>query len=363
MTPIPKMTPVHAQRMRPSLTMQLTPVTPSPVRRRRRQHLCIDRNTQISKDQLRNNMKTGTNTCLPLVLPDPRNSTVKDLFSRPGKKALNHPSILPLWKSNTKYGISETDSDRGIPVWSVPDLHLPEEVEPRSRKRLRISTLPTEKLASPSRNVEKDITIEPITDQEVALDMPSIEMVRDPSISMETPRHGDVTPASLHRSRSLVSDVDKSKDSFTEEPSAKRRRSSIKTRSKGGTSSEDDVADVTARALSEVSIPTTEDVSLAGNLSVVQEEEIHISHIQDIRPTEAEPQPTPSRDLLIRTIGRLDGQETPTIFQHICPPLTSSRHMAAKMFSTLLDLCAENKLEVEQPHPYGDIYISKGDNW
>ncbi|XP_021364000.1 meiotic recombination protein REC8 homolog isoform X1 [Mizuhopecten yessoensis] len=362
-TPIPKMTPVQAQRMRPSLTMQLTPVAPSPVRRRRRRHLCIDRNTQISKEQLRNNMKTGADTCLPLVLPDPQNSTVKDLFSRPGKKALNHPSILPLWESNTKYGISETDSDRGIPVWSVPDLHLQEEAEPRSRKRLRISTPPIEKLASPPQKVRQDVTMETSLLPEVAQDMPSIEIPRDTSISMERSRHGDVTPVSLHHSRSLLSDVDKSKDSFTDEPSAKRSRSSRKTRSRGGTSSEDDLADITARAPSDVSFPTREDVSVAGNLSIVQEEEMHVSRLQDIPAMVAEPQLSHHRDILIRTIDRLDREDTPTTFQHICPPLSSSRKMAAKMFSTLLELCAGNKLEVEQYHSYDDIYITKGQNW
>ncbi|XP_033756031.1 uncharacterized protein LOC117338793 isoform X2 [Pecten maximus] len=344
--------------------MQLTPVTPSPIRRRRQRHLCVDRDTQISKELLRNNMKAGADTCLPFVLPDPKNSTVKDLFSRPGKRALSHPSILPLWERNTKYGISETDSDRGIPVWSVPDLHLQEE-EPRSRKRLRTSTTPAEKPASPPRDMGPDVTtVVPTVDPEVTLEMPSIEIARDPSVSMEKSRHGDVTPVSIHRSRSLISDVDKSKDSFTEEPSAKRSRSSRKTRSRGGTSSEDDLMDVAAQTISEASFPTREDISITGNLSVVQEEELHVSHLREMPSIVAEPEPsTPQRDILIRTVDRLDRQEAPTTFQHICPVQSSSRKMVAKMFSTLLNLCAENKLEVEQHRPYGDIYIRKGQNW
>lgn len=360
-TPIPKMTPVKAPRMRPSLTMQLTPVTPSPIRRRKKRHLCVDRETQISKTQLRSNMKTGSDTCLPFVLPDPKNSSVNDLFNRPGKRALNHPSIFPLWEQNTQFGILETASDQGIPVWCVPDLHLQEEEEPRSRKRLRVSSPP---ITSPSQNFGPDVSLVPPAEpSDMPLDMLSIEIARDPSVSMERSRHGDVTPVSIHRSHSVLSDeVDKSRDSFTEEP--KKRRSSRRTRSRGGTSSEDDLADVVARTLSEVSFPTKEDASVVGNLSVVQEEELHLDHVHDIPPITAEPQTSSlQRDILVRTIEELERQEESLTFRNVCPVEYSSRKKAASMFTALLDLCAENKLEAEQYRPYDDIYITKGQEW
>ncbi|XP_046576877.1 meiotic recombination protein REC8 homolog [Haliotis rubra] len=91
--------------VRPSLTMELDPVAPGSVTRRRKRRLkFIDIETQISKKQLKRNMVTSKDICRTNILPSTRPSLPEELFSRPCKKELCHPKLLRLWTRNAVMG-------------------------------------------------------------------------------------------------------------------------------------------------------------------------------------------------------------------------------------------------------------------
>ncbi|KAK7483257.1 hypothetical protein BaRGS_00025550 [Batillaria attramentaria] len=92
-------TPPKTARVDPDLSMELMPVEASPRQRRHRRQLFVDANIQLSKDDLRNQLATGYTTLLE------KNKT-----------------LLRHWKKNLVAGISDTESDKERPIWSVPEL-------------------------------------------------------------------------------------------------------------------------------------------------------------------------------------------------------------------------------------------------
>ncbi|KAL5016825.1 hypothetical protein ScPMuIL_006414 [Solemya velum] len=108
-TPIEPVPSVRETGLQPSLSMVLSPVTPSPVRRRRKRQLMFaDREIQLSKETVRLQLTKGKDLCEKFVLPCTKISSATDLLSQPGRQGttINNINADNLKQIEQEYSLS-----------------------------------------------------------------------------------------------------------------------------------------------------------------------------------------------------------------------------------------------------------------
>ncbi|XP_041371044.1 meiotic recombination protein REC8 homolog [Gigantopelta aegis] len=348
--PSPGVTPAPVRsirRKRLSLTMELAPVTPSPLsRRRRKQLLFADNETQIPKKKIREQLLTGSDTCMPFILPDPRPSTVEELFSRPGGKALMYPKLFPLWKRNANVGeISETESEKNTPIWTVPELSADKSVtgiellgSPRSKEPRLEEELPV-------------VALEGSMEIARAAEISDIEITRTRShTSMEGIHRGGETPVSMEIPHSTSRDQSLGDQSIDTLDESLRPRPA----SREVPSSEDEINLEAHQVQESVSIGDL------GSLYVVPEEKEDV--LSPVLARVLELSHIASSMEVLRLISSKMESGPVTTFRDICPT-SNTRPCAAHLFSELLELCKSCHVNVQQEEPFGDIFISRGAEW
>ncbi|PVD30941.1 hypothetical protein C0Q70_10216 [Pomacea canaliculata] len=221
------------------LSMVLPPAEAIRRRRRRHRYLRIDKETQMSKEQLRHNMQTGHTTCRAFILPMPMPSDPTKLLKRPGSDALwKEKTLLNLWERNCREGMSETESDKDRPIWSVPELLA---------RRARTEELP-----------EEGSQVLSEEDRGLALQIPEVEERRAQRPSIEIPRE-----ISLSRSMTqLAMEISSVRDESKEESLSMSRR----TRGLEGLSPRLDTSPLSASAR----LPSGEQISRMGKMEELE---------------------------------------------------------------------------------------------
>ncbi|XP_056004784.1 meiotic recombination protein REC8 homolog [Ostrea edulis] len=347
------------------LSMELAPLPPSPsTRKRRRRHLIIDASMMISKVEMKKNLQTGSDLCKPFRVPTIEQSDYSTLLNQPGRRGLRLSPLVDIWRHNIKPGLWETDTDIDTPFWTVPSISRDDSTATRSKRSRRALLTKPEVDLQPEIPVIQDamdIHVPPpqldVPGQLVGVsperaranistevELPSMEILRDTSVSMERSLQEDITPVQLHLSA-------RSKDDSLSDRSSSSRRKRSRSR---GSIEEEILAPPSEPSVSD----TLSRINL--NLSVVPEE----SEI----PMMTTPFPVISKvsqaeNRFIRLINSYTSETDFTTFEEVCSPQTSDRKQAASMFSALLHLCARGTVYVVQREPYGEILLGRGDTF
>ncbi|XP_064616065.1 meiotic recombination protein REC8 homolog [Liolophura sinensis] len=324
------------KRKRSSLALELSPTaTPSPRRARHKRRLpFIDRDTQIPKAVMRENLNSSETTCRPFELPEIGSVPLTDVFKRPGRKALRSSSLSYLWSRNAyPTEFMETSSDIDHPIWTVPDLSVERSSTSEEEQRQAVVDVTVTESAEMTR-------IQDVTGQ-------SIEILREASLTLERSRQLDNTSLSLDR------DIHE-RSAGEEQLPRKRPKVSV------GTSSGDEMADLQVDQsdgdLSDHSRHVGKQLYV---LPEVLEEEVQMPAMETMREMPS----TQVEEELISAVSRQTASEVYTTFQDICPPSSTSRLTAAKTFSKILEFCASSRLKCYQAESYGDIYVAQGSEW
>ncbi|XP_061171931.1 meiotic recombination protein REC8 homolog isoform X2 [Saccostrea echinata] len=358
--PPPEEEPYRSSRKRRiDMSLELAPLPPSPrTVKRRRRHLIVDENMMIPKTEMKKNLQTGSDLCKPFSVPVIGRSDCATLFNQPGSKCLRLSPLIDLWRCNLRPGVLETESDIETPFWTVPSIFNESTRSKRSRRALlsepeverrdvqpEIPDIQMTEIQPP----QLEIPLDKVSPEKVRADismgneMPSMEIPRDASISMEKSLQ-DTTPIQLHLSA-------RSKDdSLSDRSTASRKRRS---RSRGSIEeellvppSEHSVSDTFSR--------------ISRNLSVVQEES-EIPMVDTPLPIISKLSQVESR--FLRLINSNTSEKDYSTFEEVCPPHFYDRKIAASMFNALLHLCAKGNVYVDQREPYGEMLIQRGHNF
>ncbi|XP_062602378.1 meiotic recombination protein REC8 homolog, partial [Saccostrea cucullata] len=350
------------RKRRMDLSLELAPLPPSPrTVKRRRRHLIVDENIMVPKTEMKKNLQTGSELSKPFSVPVIGRSDCATLFNQPGSKCLRLSPLIDLWRRNLRPGVLETESDVETPFWTVPSISrdestrskrsrralLPEPEEERRAVQPEISDVQMSEIQLPQPEIP--IQLDRASPEKVRADismgneMPSMEIPRDASISLERSLQ-DTTPIQLHLSA-------RSKDdSLSDRSTASRKKRS---RSRGSIEeellvppSEHSVSDTFSR--------------ISRNLSVVQEES-EIPMVDTPLPVISKLSQVESR--VLRLINSNTSEKDYTTFEEVCPPHFYDRRLAASMFNALLHLCAKGNVYVDQREPYGEMLIQRGHNF
>ncbi|XP_046327477.2 meiotic recombination protein REC8 homolog isoform X1 [Haliotis rufescens] len=361
-------------RVRPSLAMELEPVAPTSVTRRRKRRLkFIDIETQISKKQLKHNMVTSKDICRTNVLPSTRPSLPEELFSRPCKKELCHPTLLRLWMRNAVMGEEIDDTP-----WTVAELMKSPDEFPESRQtRRRLSPIldmesPRQVLVPPAEaglsGSDLDLKQSPLaaavhsTDSDKSsrtrrskrlADQPSAEKMEEGD-SMEVARGDSVLSLERSRQRDLSIEIDRSTHSL-ERSRERSMEDSLTSRPRSRRGSDQLTAE--EEILAEL-VQEQDGMSGLLPLETVQEE-------QEVVPPVVRSPSTESNytEEMMRHVEQRTATKTWTRFHTICGTHNTFRSYAAKMFNAVLDLCGNQTLEAKQKEAYSDIYLRRGRSW
>ncbi|CAH1782112.1 unnamed protein product [Owenia fusiformis] len=359
------MSPPARPRPRPQrLPLELSPISPSPRAIRRRKHhlLFADREVQISKKQMRDNMRDGLSTCQPVPLIQLQAAKRKliepsKLFSKPTLKELRHRKLLPLWSENAKtshvpdvqtnyWTTSESgQSDQG--VISADDVISADEQALRSPTEIELER-------------RGDLT---------GVDISNVEQQRDLPPEEQSRQLGDSIHSLLSESKdasALSKDASGLSSKQSSEPKTKRRRTDSIDKSRPDLEaiqlelpSGDQIDELLPTVLEEQEIPIVSPpgrvapiVSPHGLDAPIVSLEKHqvISSVAD-------------HQLLLRKLATLTVNEEWTTFHLMFPNVTTSRSEAARFFSALLDVCGKQKIYAVQEESYEDIFLTKGDEW
>ncbi|KAL9983334.1 hypothetical protein ACROYT_G005488 [Oculina patagonica] len=301
----------------------ITTATPSPPKKRRR--LAIDRNTKMDADVIRQNMDTeGQDTLCERSLDEHPLKSAKDLFMEPVTEALLFSPFLDLWKRNAV---------------TTPVEYSSSESGGSGEESPLITNLPIEG---------------------------SIEVGRH---SMETPSEKEIarkerpTEGSGLFEHSAASDLD-----FT----PILHDSGLKPQKDLSASGDQDIQ----AALDLEQIPHRRPSSLlhssiTGLLSPIQEpsdfdelEEIELSPLKE-QPEVEQPLEEQARETWRLVSKAMGDSGDPVVFRNFCPPHSTERKTAAKVFYHLLALHKNGLFELKQRDPYNltNIYIHKGKNF
>ncbi|XP_059139423.1 meiotic recombination protein REC8 homolog isoform X2 [Physella acuta] len=294
-------------------------LTPSPARRRKPSRLIIDEKLQLHRSEIRSNMTTSHTTSLPFIIPVLQQ---KDLFKNPGSRYLTSMSLVNLWKRNCVLGLraydTESESSSSFTSPSLPEII----------KRKRPSA--TAKGDTPEKQLKKDVSI-PL----------SVERIRDTSAR---------SAEGAERSHSIVG---LSSDESSLSISARRSGMHAEWEKSG---IDEPVLVDPAQNISLGVLPTLQEEheQLLSPPALVQKDEsfdVSIPLPHRVSPV------LPEKPILGMVTEAVKASREAVTFRSLCPPATTSRFIAAKMF---LDLCFEvgkAQLCIEQHQPYGDIFI------
>ncbi|KAL3864935.1 hypothetical protein ACJMK2_006578 [Sinanodonta woodiana] len=224
-TPAPIIVSQPTRRIRPCRTLELTPVTPSPIKRQRKARLFADKKTSISRAQMRKNIEDTSDIIVREVLPYHKLSDFKTLMSQPGLKVPSHKKLFSLWKRNAvstgPLAPLEMSPEYIIP-WQEQSEHphkqaeIPDKQPTKRRRRSPVTEGETDQQAELSRLDQTDM-------------LPPIEEVREGSTSgLERSRAAEDMSISIER---VPSDIDLSRGSNLDDSKKKRPK---RTRSQEG---------------------------------------------------------------------------------------------------------------------------------
>ncbi|KAL4231917.1 meiosis-specific component of sister chromatid cohesion complex [Mactra antiquata] len=369
---------------RKSLQLELTPITPSPLRQKRKRHLAFaDTHTQIPKAQMRRNMTTTSDTCVPFMIPY-HNNAASDLLTIPGDKAIRVQPWLGLWERKAVFRRNIPESDLAEAVSPVRDIDVdeqgmqPEEqgmqpeqgmldedqgMQHEEQRMQHEETLPDMSGIQPME--ESAIRVESPIPQQIGkkrkrstLEQTIEEMRATTSMSelVQEPIIPDISSTEVHRSASQVS-LDKDRDLhitgtsmegslLLDESGLSRKERSLR-RSR---SSMEEIQ-VTPRQ-HQPSFYSTAHTSTAPTLYEVIEEPRFEEPFTVIPYTASI-----SADDFFNKIQDDTMEDGVTTFYKLCPPQLVDKAEAANKFTALLDLCRSGKIVADQKRSYGEIYI------
>ncbi|XP_023932118.1 meiotic recombination protein REC8 homolog [Lingula anatina] len=336
--PTPGVTPGTPRREEPkrrkvSIGLELSPLTPTPgSRRRKRQLIFADKEIQIHKKKLKQQMADTTDIMRPLMIPSPTpHLSAVELLTLPSRKDIRSRNFLPLWRRCANTLTTEgSDSDIEKRFWTI------------SSDEDAVSTVPE---------------LSPIPE-------PRDSLQQEKEESMEIARLSASASKSASRLELLRSFIEQSSDldvsSDTGSRSGKRPRLSA-----------DRSADKKSRASP---IPEMETISAPPSRSIrmppvlEEEREEHHSSMDELLDLDMEARPEKSAKIVHEDVLRILLHLTANVdmsitFRTLCPPASNTRSQAAGHFTAILDLCALNKIDLTQEEPYGDIFITRGTEW
>ncbi|XP_022785996.1 uncharacterized protein LOC111326296 [Stylophora pistillata] len=294
--------------------------TPSPPRKRRR--LVVDRSTQIDQDVIRHNVATGgRETLCERELEEHPILSAKDLFIAPVTEALMSNPFIVLWKRNAvttseEYHSSESDVSEQISLLPsiTESFEVPRDMETPSEKEILREDPNAEQSGLLERSEASTIGFTPDT------------------------QNGKI------RTGEFSSGADQDMEPPEMEPTAPLRRPSSLLRS-----------------------------SMTGLLSPIHEPSDFDEYMEDIGdlPTLME-QSEVTQSLEEQTSetwrivnGAMRLSDGPVLFKNLCPPQSTERKTAARVFYHLLALHKNGIFELKQRDPYNmtNIYIEKGTNY
>ncbi|RUS78863.1 hypothetical protein EGW08_013368 [Elysia chlorotica] len=298
-------------------SLQLThiPHTPSPVRKRQPHKLIIDVTLQMTRNDLKQNMASSSETCAALVLPSTQK---KDLFKEPGSEAVRHSKICRLWTRNCKFGLRVSETERNP--------HASSDISPLESPRIK-------------RKQES-------LDYETPAKLRRAESMLSGQTSIEQRRDTSAVSAvneSRDRSKSLVGQA--SDDSAA---NLSADQNYISTYSEY----ERNMVDVSLAPLPE----EQEQIMSPVPLQVL--DEIPPLNVTDQTQRGSPKTTETAHNELLRLVREKAGERGNwTTFRTICPPASSSRLQAISLFGELCFQVAKRFLQVRQDEPYGEIFI------
>ncbi|XP_052251787.1 meiotic recombination protein REC8 homolog isoform X2 [Dreissena polymorpha] len=379
---------------RHSLEMDLSEirpgVSPSP-RRRRRQLVFADKETQISKEKMKEFLNTGATTCEPFTVKDTTGMEAHDLLMMPGDRALHRPPWLSLWQRRARFRRGLPESELAGAVTPPRDLYLIQE-EPM------FVAFPIPGM-TPPRDVdlfqEEPMFVAYPLPQEMSLEMPRT-MVETPSLGQETSvrqvsfadqhtpaikgkRKGRKRPSSAleqsiedlrqtaaqSESGVRIADISMGEEAAKEksrgddsinDSTGTRSSKKHKTRSSSTNASMEVLQDSSTTTAPTASFHTSG--SSRALFDIVEETRFPDFFAVPIREDLEEQMNDQS---LLDTISECitAGEEDFTLFSTVCPPETSDRKSAARIFMVLLGLCTQRLVTVRQEKDvdFGEMII------